>query len=327
MASDPSRIFDTLTAYWRTAALSAAIDLDLFTALGRRARTASQLAADCGAEHSALRVLCDALVSQGFLRARNGRYRSAADAVRFLDARSPDSLVALPRFLNARPVTGAFANLAATVRRGPSSAGAASNTRVWTTFASATVALRRCGAIDIADELERRRISRGRILDVGAGASPLGIELLRRARDASLVAQDRASVARVAQRRAAEAGVGARVTTLPGDAATVDWGGPFDLVLMVNVLDYFDASARRRLARKARAALRPGGVLVISAPLLNGNRQSPPDAVAYNLLLLALQSSGRASTFLEMRQLLRDAGFATVTRWRDAPVVLARTAR
>jgi SAM-dependent methyltransferase len=325
-APDPAHIFDTLTAYWHTAALKAALDLDIFTTLGRRALTASQLAAASAADTGSLSALCDSLVSMGLLRKRNGRYHSAEDAARFLDATSPDSLATLPRFFNTPPVTTAFANLSKIVRRGSSTAGVASRRGVWTTFAAATLTLRRRVAIDIADELQRRRLIRGRILDVGAGASPLGITLLRRSRATSLVVQDRGSVVRVARRHAAEAGVSDRMTTLAGDTMTVAWGGPFDLVLMVNVLDYFDPAARARLARKAEAALRPGGTLVISAPLLNDDRASPPDAVAYSLMLLALESKGRPSTFGEMRQLLRDAGFTTVTRCRGLSVVFATRA-
>jgi hypothetical protein len=325
--SDPGRIFDTLRAYWRTSALTAAIDLDLFTSIGRGSRTVTQLASDRGADAAALRVLCDALVSLGFLRVRRGRYRSAPDAARFLDGRSPDSLLALPRFFNAPPVTTAFAGLAATVRGRPSAAAVAARSRVWATFAAATLPLRRLAAVDMAAELQRRRLHRGRILDVGAGASPLGIELLRRARTSSMVAVDRAPVVRVTRRHAVAAGMGDRMTTIAGDAAEVDWGGPFDLVLMVNVLDYMEAPVRARLLRKARAAIRPGGTILVSAPMLSESRTSPPDAVEHALLLLALQAKGRASTVGEMRRLLLAAGFEAVTTPRNVPIVLARAAR
>lgn len=323
-APDPSRVLDALSAYWRTAALEAAIDLDLFTELGCGTRTVAQLATACGADGAATRTLCDSLVSMGLLRARGARYASAPDAARFLDTRSPDALAGASRFFAAPAVTRAFAGLAETVRRGPGPGGAASRPGVWTSFARETFALRRQLARDIADHLRRRRLARGRILDIGAGASPLGIALLRRARTASLVVQDRGPVVTEARRRAAAAGLGDRVATLPGDAATVDWGGPFDLVLMVNVLDYFGRVDRNRLLRKARAALRPGGSLVVAAPLLDEGRQSPPDAVAYSLLLLALQSPGRPSTAREMRQQLRRAGFTSVTRCASPSMVIAR---
>jgi SAM-dependent methyltransferase len=322
-APDPSRILDTLCAYWQTNALKAAIDIGMFTALGRRARTTSQLAEDCGAGETRLRSLCDVLVALGFLHKRNGRYRSTVEAARFLDARSPETLAAVSRFFNAPQLTAAFSGLAATIR-GDRSPGAASDPRMWREFAAATLALRHSVAQAIADALLSRRLVRGRILDVGAGASPAGIELLARTRATALVVQDRPAVVEVALRHAATAGVRDRVAALRGDAITVDWGGPFDLVLMVNVLDYFDASARARLVRKAHAALGSGGTLAVYAPLLNESRTSPPDAVAYSLLLLALRADGHPSTFRELKGLLRGARFAPVTRCRGLPLVLAR---
>lgn len=320
--SDPSRIVDVLCAYWQTAALTAAIDLGVFRALGSRARTAAQLARACRVERAALTRLCDYLVSLRLLRKRNGQYLAAADAAHFLDAESPDSLAALPRFFNAPSVTGAFAALPATVRGGhtrrqplPAS--------LWPAFAASTLPLRRLAAKDIAATLARRGYEGGRILDIGAGASPLGIELLQRWPTATLVARDRASVLRAARRHAIDAGVNARVATRAGDIMSAPWGGPFDLVLMVNVLDYFDRAGQLRLLRKARRALRPGGALVLAAPLFDADRRSPPDAVAYDLLLLALGAPGGPSTWRERQRQLLSAGFSVAKRGRGVAMVLA----
>lgn len=323
-ATDLAPMFDALSAYWQTTALRAATDLGLFAALGRGALTATELALALDADAAATRTLCDALVSMGRLRHRHGRYRPALKAAPRPASRSAGTRRALPRFFRAPLVDAAFAGLAGTVLRGPAAGGAAGRADVWTAFAKETSALRRQLAEDIADALGRRGLAGGRILDVGSGASPLGITLLRRARTASLVVQDLAPVVAVARRRAAAAGVGKRLTTLPGDAVTTDWGGPFDLVLMVNVLDYFSGADRAKLLRKARAALRPGGVLVVAAPLLDEGRRSPPDAVAYAVLLLALQSPGAPSTSRELRQQLRRARFAAVTRCASPSMLLAR---
>lgn len=319
---DPSRIVGVLCAYWQTATLTAAIDLGVFSALGSGARTPAELAKACGVDRLSLIRLCDSLVSLGLLRSAGGRYRAAADAARFLDAQSPESLVAIRRFFSGPPVTTAFADLAATVRGGP---GTRVSGRVWPAFAASTFGLRRRAAKEVAAALVGRGLRGGRVLDVGAGGSPLGIELLRRWPGATLVARDRAAVVRVARQHAIAAGVGSRVTTVAGDVMTGDWGGPFDLVLMVNVLDYCNGPAQMRLLRKARRALRPGGALVIAAPLFDSGRRSPPEAAAYDVLLLALGSPSRPSTWLARRQQLRRAGFGAVTRNVGAAMVLART--
>jgi SAM-dependent methyltransferase len=322
---DPSRIIDTLCAYWETAVLTAAIDLRLFSALGRGARSASDLAAACAADRGLLVRLCDSLVSLGFMHVRDGKYCAATDAARFLDAASPAAMVASKGFFNGPMLTTAFANLAATVRGG--SRGRASRAgRLWPGFARSTLALRSRNAKAIATAIGRRG-STGRILDVGGGASPLGIELLRRSSTATLVVRDRAPVVTVAREHARAARVGDRVATIAGDVLKGNWGGPFDLVLMVNVLDYFEGRAQIRLLREARKALEPGGTLAIVAPLLDPDRRSPADAVAYDLLLLALGSHARPATWQERRQQLLRAGFAAATRRVDPSMVLARTAR
>lgn len=320
---DPARIVDALTAYWQTSTLTAAIQLELFTALGTNAHTIQDLAARCGADPARLRRLCDALVAQGFLRGSAGRYRAAAGAARYLDRRSPQSLAGLTRFFNAPPVTSGFATLAGGIRHGPS-VRAGARRAPWRAFAEALAPLRREVARVIARELQARGLVGNRILDVGAGASPLGIELLRRHRSATLVVQDRLAMVRLAREHAAAAGVASRVTSIAGDAETAALGGPYDLVLMVNVLDYIEPRARTRLLRRTRAALAPGGVLAVCAPLLDRAHTSPPEAVAYDLLLLALGAPGGASTYEALREALRRAGLGAVTRCTGASLVLAR---
>lgn len=323
---DSSRILATLCAYWQTEALKAAIDLGVFTVLGGAACTPSELARGCGANEAALRRLCDYLVFLGLLRTRHGRYRSAADVARFLDARSPHALTTVSRFFNAPPVTAAFARLADIVR-GDKRVNAIEQDgegSLWQEFARSTLPLRQLHAKELASVLRRRQVVRGRILDLGAGGSPLGIELIRRSRGTSLVVQDRPAVLEIALEHAAAAGVAPRVSALPGDARSVDFGGPFHLVLMVNFLDYFDVATRAALVRKARAALVPGGVLAIAAPLLHTGRTSPPDAVAYDLLLLALSRSGRPSTGRDLERLLRTASFSRITRTATPSMVMAR---
>ena len=63
----PERIFATLHGYQRSAALKAAIELELFTALGRGAKTAASLAQSCKSAERGVRILADYLVIDGFL--------------------------------------------------------------------------------------------------------------------------------------------------------------------------------------------------------------------------------------------------------------------
>jgi len=71
---NPELILDTLNAYQRTAALRAAIELDIFTAIGEGVATVEALAQRCRATGRGIRILCDYVTICGFLTKRDGRY-------------------------------------------------------------------------------------------------------------------------------------------------------------------------------------------------------------------------------------------------------------
>jgi hypothetical protein len=62
----PTLFFESMNAYQRSAALKAAIDLDLFTAIGEGIETVPELAQRCDAAERGMRILCDYLVIGGF---------------------------------------------------------------------------------------------------------------------------------------------------------------------------------------------------------------------------------------------------------------------
>ncbi len=98
-----------------------------------------------------------------------------------------------------------------------------------------------------------------RVLDVAAGHGMFGITIAERHPQAHVTALDWKNVLAVAQENAGRAGVADRYALLPGSAFDVDWGGPYDVVLLTNFLHHFDAPTCEGLARRAFAALAPGG--------------------------------------------------------------------
>ena len=98
----PEIVFQTFTAYQRTATLKAAVDLDVFTVIGEGAVTPAALATCIGAAERGVRSLCDALVVLGLLTKAGGRYGLGPDASVFLDRRSAAYIGTIGRFLTSR---------------------------------------------------------------------------------------------------------------------------------------------------------------------------------------------------------------------------------
>src|SRR5271169_6887962 len=80
---NPGRLFQTFNAYQQTAAMKAAIELEVFTAIGDRKTTAAEIAQNAGASERGIRILCDFLTVMGFLTKHEFHYGLTPDAAMF----------------------------------------------------------------------------------------------------------------------------------------------------------------------------------------------------------------------------------------------------
>ncbi len=78
-APSPALVFETLFAYQRTAALRAAIELDLFRAIGEGPGDVPSLARRCSASERGVRILCDFLAIGGLVSKVDGAVRPHPD--------------------------------------------------------------------------------------------------------------------------------------------------------------------------------------------------------------------------------------------------------
>jgi hypothetical protein len=107
----PALLFEAITAYQRSEAMKAAIELDLFTAIGEGNNTASQISARCHASERGTRILCDYLTMSGFLTKDGNKYGLTQDSAVFLDRRSPACMGSGVEFLMSDHIIETFRHL------------------------------------------------------------------------------------------------------------------------------------------------------------------------------------------------------------------------
>ena len=307
------QFFETAHAFHRTAALKAAIELDVFTGIGEGADTADVLAQRCHASERGMRILCDYLTVIGFLNKTGKRFALTQDSAIFLDRRSPGYVGAALEFLLSPAQTEAFRDLAAVVRKGGTimrdDGVVAPEHPVWIQFARAMAPLMTLPAECLANLLVAGSVEKWKVLDLAAGHGLYGTSVARQNPNANVVALDWAGVLTVAEENARAAGVTDRYRTLPGSAFTVDYGTGYDLVLLTNFLHHFDAATCQTLLGKVYAALKPGGRAAILEFIPDEDRISPPVPAQFTLMMLASTPHGDAYTFSQYEGILRDAGF------------------
>jgi SAM-dependent methyltransferase len=104
-----------------------------------------------------------------------------------------------------------------------------------------------------------------------------------------------------------------RYELLPGSAFDVDFGGPYDAVLLTNFLHHFDDLTCVNLLKKVHGALRPGGHAATLEFVPNEDRVSPPMPAAFAMTMLTSTASGDAYPLSELTRMYSQAGFSGVT--------------
>jgi ubiquinone/menaquinone biosynthesis C-methylase UbiE len=309
----PERIFQSLTAYQQTAALKAAIELDLFTGIAEGEDTAARLARRSGAAERGVRILCDYVTVLQLLGKDGERYRLTPEAEMFLNRRSPAYMGGAVDFLSSPHLVGAFQTLTESVRKGGTTMEAGGSVTpehpMWEDFARSMMALMRPSAEAIAHVVGAAEMGPAKVLDIAAGHGIFGITIARHNPEAEIYAVDWQNVLDVARENAKEAGVAARWHEISGDAFTVDFGGGYDLVLLTNFFHHFDAQTCEALMRKVHTALRDGGRAVTLEFVPDEGRVSPPAAAGFALVMLGTTPAGDAYTFSEYEHMFRRAGF------------------
>ena len=315
----PGLVFEMLQAHQRTAALRAAIDLDVFRAVGEGPGDVASIARHCSASERGIRILCDFLTIYGILVKENGSYRHTPSSAAFLDPRSPSSLASIAQFLANPALREPYDRLAEIVRAGrtilPGDGSVEPENPIWVQFAETMAPMMAPMVGPLGAVVLEGHTGPMRVLDIAAGHGLFGIEIAKQNPQAHVTGLDWAPVLRVALDNARKAGVRDRYDMLPGSAFEVKFGGPYDAVLLTNFLHHFDKPTCVGLLKKVHAALRPGGRAATLEFVPNEDRVSPPMPAAFSMTMLTTTPAGDAYTLSELTAMYHEAAFVGVTAY------------
>jgi ubiquinone/menaquinone biosynthesis C-methylase UbiE len=314
LGPSPVLFFETVNAYQRSSAIKAAIELDVFTAIGEGNLTTKLLSERCKASERGMRILCDYLCIIGFLKKEERSYSLTTDSAVFLDRNSPAYMGGAIEFLLSPVLTKGFDNLTEAVREGgtvlPEEGTIAPEHPVWVDFARSMGPMMMMPAQLMAKQIETKAGSKLKVLDVAAGHGMYGITLAQHNPQAEIIAIDWPNVLEVAKENAQKAGVSDRYSTIAGSAFEVDFGRNYDLILLTNFLHHFDVETCENLLRKVHAALAEDGRAVTVEFVPNEDRVTPPPTAMFSLVMLGSTPKGDAYTFREFEEMFSHAGFS-----------------
>lgn len=306
--------------YWETKILLTAVKLDVFSAIDTRPKSAHEIAERIGADAPTLGILLNALVAMKLLTKGGELFSNSSTALTHLVRDSPQYVGHLLLLHDAE--WNNWGRLEETIRTGRRMI----DRHVFETDpemgSNVLTVLNRIGQQSGPDLARRLNLTgQERILDLGGGAGTNAIAFCQVYPELAATVFDLPATLRLTEKTVKEAGFESRIRLLPGDFNSDPLGGPYDLVLMSDILHYQTFQMNRDLAEKVFASLDSGGRLVIKDRFLEESGAGPAWTTAFAVHILVNTQHGRCYRASDAAQWLTEAGFVSVAELEKTAVV------
>lgn len=295
---------------WAAQVLFAANELGVFDVLSSGgSMSAADVARELHTDEDATRRLLGALAAIGLIEHADERFANALIAEENLVSGRPDSMTTWVTLFGGWNRT--FSKLTESVRKGEPAEVPEEHLGRSPEYTRRFIIGMHDYAVGTGRELVRHLDlgGRRRLLDVGGGPGTYSILLAEGNENLECVIFDLPEVVEIAREVVARHGLADRVSTRAGDYHVDDFPGGFDTVLVSNTLHQESWDSCRTILQKARAALEPGGMVVVQAMFLNERGDGPLWPALHNLLMLLVYRGGRAYSAEQTFQMLAEAGF------------------
>lgn len=309
----PAAIMQMFQAGYVTALVSSAIQLGVFGALAEGPRNASAIAERVSCPARSTRIMLDGLAVVGLLEKHGEDYRLAPLAAEHLVPGKPMYMGDAAGIFASPMIWEGLSKLADAVKTGGTVQASHAETAAnpfWETFATSSGSMAMPASMALAGILQEFLATRpkAKVLDIACGSGIYGYSLLKNPGVETTLLDWPNVLAKTREwggRLGADMG---RVKFIEGNLFDVDYGGPYDVILLSHVYHHFDAETCVGLTRKVGKALAPGGRIVVQ-DFLSSPDLSNPAATLFSLTMLMWTRKGEAYTAEDYRRWFAEAGF------------------
>lgn len=305
------RLQNIAQAYGQSAALMAAVEVGLFTAISKGAGTYAEVAAALDIHPTNAERLMVMLCASGLLQKTSGRHANAPDVERFLVEGNPGYMG--PWITFTKPQWNEWGRLAEHIR--------ARDLKVMGSidrFTGPDARRYHAATYSIGMGAGRRFVrqvdlkARRRIMDIGGGSGAYCIAAARAHPAIRAVVLDLPVMCEVTRAFVAENGVGERVVAQPCNFTTDPFPTDCDVAIMASNLPMYSREVIAAVVKKAHDALLPGGEMHLIGETTNDDRTGPWGPAYWGLGQAVSDSLGLAHSEADVLGYFKAAGFADV---------------
>ncbi len=305
-----SSILETVRGFMASRVVISAAELDLFTLLSDRARTAADITAAIDGDPRGVTILLDALCALGLLEKSDGAYRAEASAAALLSKDAPGSI--RPMVLHMGSIWHKWSQITDVVRGKtvPDMKDGILDKQNLDAFIGAmhVIASRAAPAVAAAADPGGAR----RLLDIGGGSGAYTLAFLDAQRAMRATLFDKPAVIEMARSWIESAGMTDRVDLVPGDFYTDELPPGHDLALLSAIIHQNSPAENEALYHKIHRALDDGGRILIRDHVMSADHTRPTEGAMFAVNMLAVTRGGSTYTFDEIAAGLAAAGFIRI---------------
>jgi len=312
----PEHIMQIGFGFWASKTLLSAVEMGVFTELGKRPEGLEELTGRLGLHPRSARDFLDTLVALGFLERRDGKYSNTRDTDLFLDKRKASYIGGILEMCNHR-VYGHWNHLTEGLRTGlPQNELKGGGAPVFETiyadparlkeFLKAMSGVSRGANLAIAAKFPWAQYKT--VVDAGPAQGDLLTQVLLKNQHLHGVGFDLAEVGPIFEEYVEAHGLASRLRFQAGSFFT-DALPKADVIMMGHILHDWDLEQKRMLIGKAYDALPKGGALLVYDAIIDDDRSKNAFGLMMSLHMMIETYGGFDYTGADCQEWMREAGF------------------
>jgi precorrin-6B methylase 2 len=315
-APTPDRIMQTGLGFWASKTLLSAVELGLFTELGRGPLSAEELQSRLGLHTRGVRDFLDTLVALGFLERQDGRYSNTPETAFYLDRNQEGYIGGILEMAGVR-LYGYWGSLTEGLKTGQPQNESKSGGDFFANLYSSEVRLEGFLKAMTGISLESARAIARKFpwtkyktfADIGGAQGAVAVQAALAHPHLTGVNFDLPKVGKICERYFQAKGVADRVRFQAGDFFK-DSLPNAQVLIMGHILHDWDLTQKRMLLDKAYAALPDGGALIVHEALIDDGRRENAFGLLMSLNMLIETPGGFDYTGAECQCWMQEAGFS-----------------
>jgi SAM-dependent methyltransferase len=314
---EPDPFLDSFTGLVAARAVSTAVMLGVFEALHEAHAQAGELAERLGLDPLGAETLLTTLATLGYVDSEDGRFRNTPVSDRLLVRESPESIAT---FVGEQAdlhwqVLDLLPDVLRTGRPYAMHEERHDDSERWEAYIRGLFEISRPEHDASAALVPVEEPSR--LVDVAGGHAGFSMAMCRKHPGLRATVLDLPPSAAVGRRIVEEEGFADRIEFREGDVFELGLGEDLDVVSIFNLVHHLPEERNAELCRMARAALAPGGCLVIGDSARPEPGESVSEHGAISSLLFYAWSHSRNFTPSEIRGWMEAAGFGELEVHRN----------